>query len=1049
MNTLKSFTILWILSFLVFCLAAPSSADDNEIFGAAERDVEPNILIILDNSKSMESNRLDIDKNRQECRDCRWAEWEFGQCRATRFNVAKNTVKNIIEDHGADNRLGIMIYHDNGDESDGGHIPYQQGAYETGISGRYAVCSAKDTFVLDESGRVKKGKDHERAIENYKQFLKDIVDGIEVEHYTPLAETLAEAGRYFAGQESLFNQGSEHYPVSGDYPDDEADAFNPNAGNPPIGHWCRKNYIIIMTDGEPTNDNAPVLKKPYIDETILPASGNYPGYDDDDRGYRYYRLDQPELQDIAGFLHDNDIHDGLEDRQNITTYTIGFSEGVDEEAQKLLQDAADTGGGHGNTPGSDDGGRFICATGRKDLTDAFEPIMQEIDESGSMFAPVTVPVTEENMAYAGDYGYVSVFRPRAGENGWKGNLKKYRLNRDNEFVSCGKSDDPVLDDDGVISSDARSCWSDEPDGPAVDEGGAGEILSRTPDKMRNIYTNIKKDNSLSGWRLESFDKTNQELSAQDFNVSDKNELIDNIRRVGKDWKLGDLNHSQPAVASFEGGEKYIFAGSNDGMLHCFKDRDGSEKWAFVPSEQFGRLQEAFKGGHSYFMDGSAAVADTEAGKIVVCGERRGGNHYYALDISDIDDPGYLYTHTTTGGSCAGPSCKGQSWKPPQFIKTASSSETKEAFLLTGGYDPSYDYNDLPENPAGNSVYAIEALTGDRVFGFDDSDLSEMKHSIVSAFAADTVDDGKDIISRIYAGDLGGNLFAFRDDNDSGLPDGNWHSMHLFSATSSGRKIFKEADFVRENMEYFNEHEERWESVTGDWVFFGTGDRANPLRTDTVNYFYCIKNDWNTGSLDVNTTVGQRPGLYSSDTADSNIKEKKVLVDVTENEIQDGDPEQRNEIRKALSRRSNRGWYIRLEKGEKCLSSPTVHGGVVYFTSFVPDSGAEDREESDPCKGRAKGGETRLYAIDYKTGGAVYTNFGQQESEDPENPGNSEDQQEPGKQDRYMVLENALVPLAASPYVAVTEHGTAALIFPHSHKARDQGGLDMFYWKQEN
>lgn len=1048
MNTEKAFTILSILSFLVFCLAAPAAADDNEIFGAAKRDIEPNILIIFDNSMSMELNRVDIDKNRQECRDCEWAEWRFGQCRATRLNVAKNTIKRIIEDHGADNRLGIMIYHYNGDESDGGHIPYQQGVYETGISGRYAVCSAKDSFVLDENGLVRTGRDYARATENYKQFLKDIVDGIEVESFTPLAETLAEAGRYFAGQESLFNQGDEHYPVSGEYPDDETEAYNPNVGNPPVSHWCRKNYIILITDGEPSNDNAPVLKEPYINETRLPSSGNYPGYDEDGRGYRYYRLDQPELQDIAGFLHDNDIHAGLKGRQNITTYTIGFSEAVDGEAQKLLQDAADRGGGHGDTPGSDDGGLFFCATGVKELSDSLESIMNEIDEADSMFAPVTVPVSEENMAYAGDYGYVSMFRPQAGEGGWKGNLKKYRLNRDNEFVSCGKEGGPILGDGGVISSDARSCWSDETDGAAVDSGGAGEVLSRTPDKMRNIYTNIKKDPPVSGWRLESFAKTNQDLSAQDFNVSDKNELIDNIRRVGKDWKLGDLNHSRPAVASFEGEEKYIFAGSNDGMLHCFKDSDGSEKWAFVPSEQFGRLQEAFKGGHSYFMDGSPEVADTEAGKIIICGERRGGNHYYALDISDIEDPEYLYTHTTTGGSCAGPSCKGQSWKSPQFIKTASGSETKEAFLLTGGYDPAYDYNDIPENPAGNSVYAIEAETGDRVFCFDDSDLSEMKHSIVSSFAADTVDDGKDIISRIYAGDLGGNLFAFRDDNDSGLLGGNWHSMHLFSATSSGRKIFEEADFVRENMEYFNEHEERWESVKGDWVYFGTGDRANPLRTDTENYFYCIKNDWNTGSLDVNTTVGQRPGLYNPDTADSVTKEKKVLVDVTENEIQDGDPERRKEIRKALNRRSNRGWYIRLEKGEKCLSEPTVHAGVVYFTTFVPDPGAVGRDDYDPCTGSGKGGEARLYAIDYKTGGAVYTDFGQQDSEDPVDPGIPEDKQKPRKLDRYMVFENSLIPFAATPYVAVTDQGTAALIFPYSQKARDHGGLEMFYWKQK-
>ena len=79
----------------------------------------------------------------------------------------------------------------------------------------------------------------------------------------------------------------------------------------------------------------------------------------------------------------------------------------------------------------------------------------------------------------------------------------------------------------------------------------------------------------------------------------------------EDWRLGDLNHSRPAIAVYGLGDKtaaYIFVGSNDGMLHCFNDDDGEEAWAFIPREQFDRLRELVSGRHAYFMDGSPSIA---------------------------------------------------------------------------------------------------------------------------------------------------------------------------------------------------------------------------------------------------------------------------------------------------------------------------------------------------------------------------------------------------------------------------------------------------------
>ena len=56
-----------------------------------------------------------------------------------------------------------------------------------------------------------------------------------------------------------------------------------------------------------------------------------------------------------------------------------------------------------------------------------------------------------------------------------------------------------------------------------------------------------------------------------------------------------------------------------------------------------------------------------------------------------------------------------------------------------------------------------------------------------------------------------------------------------------------------------------------------------------------------------------------------------------------------------------------DPGEKIVSTPTVFGGVVYFTSFVPGA---DTSSSDTCGG-AGNGTAYLWAVNYKTGEAVF------------------------------------------------------------------------------
>jgi type IV pilus assembly protein PilY1 len=86
-----------------------------------------------------------------------------------------------------------------------------------------------------------------------------------------------------------------------------------------------------------------------------------------------------------------------------------------------------------------------------------------------------------------------------------------------------------------------------------------------------------------------------------------------------------------------------------------------------------------------------------------------------------------------------------------------------------------------------------------------------------------------------------------------------------------------------------------------------------------------------------------------------------LYDATAGLLQTGDPIELAKLN------ASQGWYIKLNEnlGEKCLSNSVLFYGTVYYTTFQPTFG----ELNDPCF--LGEGKARLYALDYKTGNAVF------------------------------------------------------------------------------
>ena len=420
---------------------------------------------------------------------------------------------------------------------------------------------------------------------------------------------------------------------------------------------------------------------------------------------------------------------------------------------------------------------------------------------------------------------------------------------------------------------------------------------------------------------------------------------------------GDVLHSEPLVFHYrysDGSTKsYVFFGSNDGMLHAVKDsivnssgtetNYGEEAWAFIPPDLLPKLKNIVEGtGHQYYVDSSPKVyfkddnkngiIDTGDQVILVCGERKGGSSYFALDITNPDSPQYLWridnvTSTIIPAPTTIISDLGQSWSEPQFgvVKTSSTDAVGTPVMFIGA---GYSSN----NSSGKAILAIKILTGEVLKTFkNDTNITAMNYSIPSnVVVVDANDNG--FVDKVYVGDLGSQLWRLGKFSDSfgvafTFPNcdeniNNWVAQIVFVSDSSHVRKFYYPPSLTLEKGY-------------DLLFVGSGDRENSCSTSTTDRFYCIRDKHASSTYYENDLVDMTNPLSTQPSLDN------LSSDVNN----DG--------------RADQGWFIQLTAGEKVLAENTVFYKTVYLTTFTPNP--------VPC---VPGGDGRVYALQYKTSGNV-------------------------------------------------------------------------------
>ncbi|WP_084594091.1 pilus assembly protein [Arhodomonas aquaeolei] len=785
---------------------------------------------------------------------------------------------------------------------------------------------------------------------------------------TPLSETYWEAARYFRGEGVVF--GNETEPRTSVDECRQSDSWNTYKS--PIEDPCQNNYVILLTDGLPTDDTE--ANDAIRDLTGASCSGN--GGCLDELAEYLYEEDQFDDSDFG-----RDLSDFEESTQKIITYTIGFR--VDDG---LLSDTANKGGG-----------RYYTVDTYDELKSALTEIFVEIVSSGATFASPGVAVDNFNRLQNRNELYYALFEP-ASTTRWPGNVKKYRLGYDEDTdtfqVEDANHTAAVDSSTGFFKDNAKSYWSEVVDGDDVQKGGAANQYPDLNPESRNVYTYLGDSENLTA-SSNALDEGNSGITKSMIGLADsasdaeRTEVLKWARGVDvldsdddgstsdACQRMGDPLHGQPVLVTYGGSQDSpditLYAITNSGYLHAIDTSDGSETFAYVPSDLLGNLATLMDNpdgtDKTYGLDGPLETyveengddsdQTIEAGEgdkaYVFAGMRRGGRDFHALDVTDRSEPSHLWTITGGSGEF---SELGQTWSAPQTATLLwTDGSEKDVLIFGGGYDPAQDVEGAPVTDGqGRAIYIVDMETGELLWWAGPSDsgadleLSNMTNSIPADVTVVDIDaDGYP--DALFAADMAGQIwrldFTYKD-TDSGEQDGD-PGIDALDEITGGRI----ADFAGSgeagNRRFYNAPDVTLINNGGEnylAVSIGSGYRAHPLDTTINERFYMLKS----------TPVYGAPTGNDGNVDYTTVTESD-LYDATDNTIGQGSDEDSAAAQETLD--EGDGWYIDLEAdGEKVLGTATVFNSRLLFTTFIP---SDDPEAV--CGTR--NGHSRLYLMDVR------------------------------------------------------------------------------------
>ncbi len=771
--------------------------------------------------------------------------------------------------------------------------------------------------------------------------LQTTITGMTIAGSTPLAETFYELTRYFRGMSGYFNGGTYTSPIQ---------------------YRCQKNFVIVITDGYPTNDvnlpnNDPAdtadstrslpnwdAKAPATTAAQYP---NFPQYSDGfqpsgaagTEGYSLY------LDDLTKFGNDIDLRTTGTDveggsfsdpaflKQNIITYTIGFT-----VANQMLQDAAAYGKG-----------TYYTATNAAQLTTALAAAVADIKARTSTVSSVTSNSTRLT-------GDSLLYQAKFSTTRWAGGLLAYPLLSGGALGSLEWNAADL-----IPAAGSRKIFTYNPTAAAGSRGRDFLWASLTAAQQLELNKNIGGTNDGKGQaRLDYLrgDRSNETPNGQQFRTRDT--VLGDIINSDPNF-VGSQNYGFNLLPGSEGSSykstrpgrpvanrpKMVYVASNDGMLHGFDADTGVERVAYMPNAVYPELtfhvDPSYDNSHRYIHDGSPRAVDAyldSSWKTILIGSLGlGGKGVYALDVTDpagFDAGDVMWEFTSVDDSDLGDSM------PQPAIARLSGS--KWVAIVSNGYN----------SAAGLAkLFVLDLKTGAKLAEISTGVGGD--NGLASPTPVD--DDGDRIVDYVYAGDLKGNMWKF---DLTSTTASNWKSsfgtvatpIPLYAACSADPCTTTNRQPITSAPEVGGHPDQGSVVYFGTGRYFATGDNA-PSGTQT---FYAIRDRNDKETTTPVALAAGRANLQFQEVIYENAAEAFFEL-VSGAEVQTNVAGVRVTSANPVAD-SKDGWFINLPTaGERQVSNSVLRNGKIIFTTIIPGG--------DAC---SAGGEGWLMVLDALLGG---------------------------------------------------------------------------------
>ncbi len=646
------------------------------------------------------------------------------------------------------------------------------------------------------------------------------------------------------------------------------------------------------------------------------------------------------------------------------------------------------------------GGKYVRAGNEDELLAALKSFVdqanQEIDYT---YTAPTIPFNADNAAISGEEMYLPLFKPDTTIL-WKGNIKKYNVKYDqvsNKLLILAQGPKSAIDDQLHFVSSA-DLWNDTGQNDGADSlaGGANSNMN----SARNLYTYIEgndPDLTIADNRVHA---DNDKITASMLDVANEDrakvlhwanwlEEDGTTLRSGEDApKMGAPLHTQPVTVRYQDAADLVLINTTEGIVHALDAVSGQEVWAYMPDELLKTIDIVRSDIESdlpmYGLDGPMTVYRTDTiyqdddndgipdkdgdGKeiikvpghtFLVVGMRRGftrgeesghvTRNYYALDITEREAPRFAWE--IKGGVTAGFSRLGQTWSKPIFTKLEiEGSDAQDVLIFGGGYDPDQDdATAQTDDDQGNVIYIVNPKTGALIESIDSTDMEKGKMGNAIASDVLTVDiNANGVTDRLYAADVGGRIIRV-DIPDKALAQVTGSSDIRGSIVAN---VGGEGKGDGKLQRFFNTPEVAYYKRGGTQflaLLIGSGNRPNPVDESVTDRFYMIKD----------------PNVWIAPSEYPDVITEDDLYDSTANLVQEGSDDQQATALQEIQ--SKGGWYVDLDTGEKVFSEARVYDYAVLFTAYKGT-----KTEPDVCTATAVEGESFLYVLDMKHGGARFS-----------------------------------------------------------------------------